>query len=570
MKKFCLFLLAVLLIAMGISAHANSLSYSLGDIVEDFAFTTYDGQETTLAQVLEEKEAVLLNIWATWCSPCRSEFPYMQQAYEKYQDKVEVIALSCEPTDTNDVLASFASEYGLTFKIGQDPVGFLEALGIGSIPTTLMIDRFGTICLIETGAQPSQEAFERMFDAFIGDDYTESVVYRSLPSAKPNVAPSTDAELAAALEVPAVNSENAYIWPMIYAEKDGRAVLASPNAGYASSEAAVIATVDAKAGDAIVVTFKNSVESVFDVMKIHVNGQVAKVFSGERDWMDYAIPVEADGEYVVKVSYTKDTQGDEGEDTVWIDRIAVVEDGASAVANNPVYPLAEEVSIQVVGAEAKEIVMEDATGLLRANFGDAKYYIANADQAMLLVAMSAEYDPEEAFLYAGGVVYPLMNCMQQDGYAVQINVDSAQTTGYACSSAAIYTDNTGANYQVVVVFRDEENVDLLCEYNGLGSWAYAENTTDETAMELPAQVEYIFRCVDQDGNPVSGVMLQVCDETTCQVLVSDVNGVCQYIAAPYEWEVHVLMAPAGYGAGDQGVVLTPVEGGELTFALTKE
>ena len=570
MKKFCLFLLAILLIAMGISAHAGSLSYSLGDTVEDFSFTTYDGQEMTLSQVLEEKEAVLLNIWATWCSPCRSEFPYMQQAYEKYQDKVEVIALSCEPTDTNDVLASFASEYGLTFKIGQDPVGFLEALGIGSIPTTLMIDRFGAICLIETGAQPNQEAFERMFDAFIGDDYTESVVYRSLPSAKPNVPASTEAELAAALEVPAVNPENAYIWPMVAAEKDGRTVLTSSNAGYLSSEAAVIATVEAKAGNAIVVTFKTSVESVFDVLKIHVNGQVSKVFSGEHDWMDYAIPVTSDGEYVVKISYTKDTQGDAGEDTVWIDRIAVVEDGASAVGNNPVYPVAEELSIQVVGDGAKEILMEDATGLLKANFGDAKYYIANADRATVLAAMPAEYDPEEAFLYAGGVVYPLMSCMQDNGYAVQINVDSAQTTGYACSSAALYTDNTGANYQVVVVFRDEENVNLLCEYNGLGTWAYADNTTAEMTAELTAQVEYIFKCVDQEGNPVSGVMLQVCDETTCQVLVSDANGVCQYVAAPYAWEVHVLMATSGYSAGDQETVHTPVEGGELTFTLTKE
>ena len=83
----------------------------------DFTFTTYDGKEYNLYDTLAEKDMVLLNLWATWCGPCQSEFPAMTEAYEQYKDKVEVFALSVEPTDTDDVLASYVASMGMTFPV---------------------------------------------------------------------------------------------------------------------------------------------------------------------------------------------------------------------------------------------------------------------------------------------------------------------------------------------------------------------------------------------------------------------------------------------------------------------
>ena len=564
-------LLASMMLLWGVTvAQSDSLSYGLGDTIQDFTFTTYDGETIAFSDVLKEKEAVLINIWATWCGPCKNEFPYMQQAYEEYRDRVEVIALSCERSDTNDVLAAFAKEYGLTFKIGQDPVGFLEALGIGSIPTTMMIDRFGTICLIESGAQPSKEAFERMFDAFLGDDYTESVLYHGVPGFKPNVPSASEVELAAALDAVAVNPTNALTWPMLPAEKDGRQVLASSNAGHASSEAAVTAKLSAKAGDAIVVTFKTSTERIFDLMKIRVNGKLVKVFSGEHDWMDYVIPVVDDGEYDVKVSYVKDQQGEAGADTIWVDSISVEEDAETAILRNPVYPVAEKLTIQVQGTSAREIVMEDATGLLQYTFGDARYFIATAPKAKVHATMTSDCEPESAFFYTNGRIVPLMDSLQDDVYAMEFAIDSADTTGYACTAVMLYLDPMGTEYQAAVVFQDEKNVELLCQHNNLGSWKYAGAAEVNSELSLPSQVEYVFKCVDADGNPVEGVMLQICDESTCQVLITDASGSCTMSAAPYEWEVHILMAPAGYFADQETIIKAPLEGGEVVLQLKKQ
>ena len=63
------------------AAQGGTLAYAKGDQIQDFTFTTYRGEQFSLYEILAEKEAVLINVWATWCGPCRNEFPYLQEAY---------------------------------------------------------------------------------------------------------------------------------------------------------------------------------------------------------------------------------------------------------------------------------------------------------------------------------------------------------------------------------------------------------------------------------------------------------------------------------------------------------
>lgn len=550
------------------------LSYSKGDTIQDFVFTTSDGESHSLYELLEEKDAVMINIWASWCSPCRMEFPYMQEAYEAYKDKIEIVALSSETTDTPDKLATFAAENNLTFKIGQDSVGFLRALGVGGIPTTLMIDRFGTICYIHTGAQTDAASFERLFDVFVGDAYTESILLDAIPSTKPDVTPSDEAVLTAALGASAQNPAHAYTWPMIAAEKDGRSVGASSNTHLASTRSEISAIVDAKAGEAIVVTFKTSTEEAFDLMSIAVNGKTVKSFGGEHDWMTYAIPVEEDGTYTVKVTYAKDSVEDAGEDTVWIDSITVAP-AETALAANPVYPVGDDTRLFVDDPAACEVSITDPQGLLHASFGNASYYVVNAETAAIHAQLAAEADPEKALFYAyyngKGTSRSLMSTMSETGYDYETNVDDMNDTGYLFSYAILSLDTTGSKREVLILFKDEANLNAFVNGNSLGSWTYVNDLAsvaqEETASSL---VSYQFKCVDQYGNPVSGVMLQICDAESCQVLVSDANGLCTLEAAPYAWEVHILRAPSGYSADSSEVLHAPMEGGELTLTLTAE
>lgn len=579
MKRFpiLLSLLLALLMLLGCTAFAESTSYSLGDKMDDFTVTTYDGQTVSLYALLEEKDMVLINIWATWCGPCRNEFPFMEEAYQQYAEDVAIIALSCEPSDTDEVLANFVSSIGMSFYVAQDTVGMAEKLYVTAIPTTIVVDRFGNICFWEEGSLPDADSFIRLFDAFVGKDYTASTVLTEIPAMKPDVAPAAEADLAAALEVAAAaNPADAYTWPMTVTEKDGRTVVTNSNALRNSTAAAVTATVTAKAGDAIVITFKTSTEASFDLLNIAVNGETVKVFGGEHDWMTWAYPVTADGDYTVTLSYVKDSLGEGGEDAIWVDAVAVASgaDAAMALNANPIPPTGSETALWVTNETARQIIFSDETGALMSAFGPARYYIINDSIATFEATLPADVDPEAAFFYSyyDGATTPLTTAETATGYAVSGGVDSQETTGYTYCYMALYQD-AYSDPMLVIYFANEANVNAFVTNNGLGTWQYAEEA-QPTAV-IPAEEEeyalstYTIKYIDQNGDPVPGVMVQICDAATCQVYTTNEEGMAYFVGEPFAWEIHTLKVPAGYEGDTNTVTLAPVEGGELAFTVTK-
>ena len=95
----CLIMSTAALCAGTASAEAKNADI-LGKPFPDFTATDSEGNTFTLSEALKDHEAVLINFWATWCGPCRNEFPYLNEAYGKYRDRVAFIALSTDPNDT--------------------------------------------------------------------------------------------------------------------------------------------------------------------------------------------------------------------------------------------------------------------------------------------------------------------------------------------------------------------------------------------------------------------------------------------------------------------------------------
>ncbi len=159
-------------------ALAQGKTYKLGNVMRDFTVTTIDGQELTLSKILEEKEAVVLNFWYTGCDPCKSEFPLLQAAYEAYSDKIEVITMN--PTDISgddaEKIAKFREEYGLTMPMAICSSKWFSALGVNSYPTTVIIDRYGVVCLLEIGAVTDAGVFEAAFEHFSAADYQQKLL----------------------------------------------------------------------------------------------------------------------------------------------------------------------------------------------------------------------------------------------------------------------------------------------------------------------------------------------------------------------------------------------------------
>ncbi len=150
-------------------------SFKLGDVMAELTVTDLNGTEYKLSQLLEEKQAVVLNFWYVSCTPCRMEFPYLQEAYEAYSDKVAVLALNHLDENVQEI-ADFAEELKLTMPVAQCDNIWRDVLGLNSYPTTVVIDRYGIISLFHEGALDSAQEFKDIFEHFSAEDYQQGVV----------------------------------------------------------------------------------------------------------------------------------------------------------------------------------------------------------------------------------------------------------------------------------------------------------------------------------------------------------------------------------------------------------
>ena len=168
MKKLIALALTLVLLLGAAGALADPESY-YGKTLPDFTVKTLDGEDFTLSESLKSHDLVLINFWATWCGPCRMEFPFLQDAWQQYADRIDVIALSVEETDTIKKLQRFAEQNGLTFRIGRDENGIFNRMRGNAIPTTLIVDRDGKIVYVDVGAKVSTDAFTELFDSLLNE-----------------------------------------------------------------------------------------------------------------------------------------------------------------------------------------------------------------------------------------------------------------------------------------------------------------------------------------------------------------------------------------------------------------
>ena len=150
-------------------------TFGLGSVMCDFDITDVNGNAYKLSELLETKKAVVLNFWFIGCGPCRMEFPYMQESYDKYKDEIEIIAIN--PVDgTDSTVKSYANQKGLTLPMAVGDNIWNFALKLQGYPTTVVIDRYGVITMMHVGSITSTEEFDKIFDHFTADDYKQSLI----------------------------------------------------------------------------------------------------------------------------------------------------------------------------------------------------------------------------------------------------------------------------------------------------------------------------------------------------------------------------------------------------------
>lgn len=122
----------------------------------DFTLELLGGGEITLSEL--RGQAVMVNLWASWCPPCREEMPAIQKVYEDYKDQgLVVLAVNTTNQDRESDVAAFVQEFGLTFPILLDRMGGVsQRYQLRGLPSTYYIDRKGLIRSVVVGGPMSE------------------------------------------------------------------------------------------------------------------------------------------------------------------------------------------------------------------------------------------------------------------------------------------------------------------------------------------------------------------------------------------------------------------------------
>ena len=120
---------------------------SVGSKAPDFRALTLDSipRARTLADY--RGDVVLVNIWATWCGPCRIEMPSIQKLHESFGPKgLKIVAISIDDAGSTAAIREFGKDFGLTFEILHDDAKTIrETYQTSGVPETFVLGRDGVI-----------------------------------------------------------------------------------------------------------------------------------------------------------------------------------------------------------------------------------------------------------------------------------------------------------------------------------------------------------------------------------------------------------------------------------------
>ncbi len=127
---------------------ARTVGAEVGNLAADFTIPVYGGEDFTLSQ--HRGQVVVLNFWATWCTPCVAELPYFQQLHEAYPD---IVILAIHSDLITDDVEEYLAAQPYTMPFAQDDGSVIAGLnGSTMLPQTAVIDPNGVIVYNKVGS----------------------------------------------------------------------------------------------------------------------------------------------------------------------------------------------------------------------------------------------------------------------------------------------------------------------------------------------------------------------------------------------------------------------------------
>lgn len=523
--------------------------YQVGDVMRDFTVPTVDGGELKLSDILKDKQAVMLNFWYTGCDPCKAEFPLLQAAYEAYSDKIEIITMN--PTDlsrdTAETIQAFRDQYGLTMPMAMCSGDWFSALSVNAYPTTVIIDRFGVVCLKYTGSVDDAGVFEAAFEHFASENYAQKlfnsfadihvveypVGHEKNPFETHGAIGSFDVTVEPGAQfhtifykadniIIRIEDANAYmIWGEDRYEPDKKGVVEFE-----------MVTDDIITGQKVIIGNTGSATATFHVQVLIPQGIFSNPYEGGLG--DFNVTIKAGNDQGVFYNYTAEADG-------------VLTMTVSADPNNTfdiqLYNL-NTYAIRTLGEE--ELVDENGNRYVsvQVNKGDvvsigflsipdaSNHYPKVTIQSVLSFSEGFEVLPNYFVTITDGDGNPMPNV------SVHVTGDSVNETFITDENGLLEMTLPSGVYTVKVTvpegYECETTQFLLTE----------SNSHKEVVMTLyvPQEVPYSVFVVDEQGNPVANAAVVLGDS----YILTDANGMVSVILVESKDYVATIVPPEGY------------------------
>lgn len=146
-------LLTIGLISPSFAADSAQAIHPLTDKRPAPTFSLYDLNDKQHKLEDYHGKVIIVNFWATWCPPCRQEFPSMDQAYKQLQ-KDDIVMLAIDVGEDGDTIFDFTADYPVTFPILMDmDANITQQYGVIGLPTTYIIDPQGRLAYQVVGTR---------------------------------------------------------------------------------------------------------------------------------------------------------------------------------------------------------------------------------------------------------------------------------------------------------------------------------------------------------------------------------------------------------------------------------
>ena len=489
MKRISLWLVLVLLVVClcgnGATAQAEEESAtpaSEAEYLEDFTVETVGGGTFTLSEELADHKLVLINLFATWCEPCWREFPFLQEAWQQRADQVSIIALSTYAMDDMATLTAFATDRKLNFPMGNVGDTGLDRFVEFMIPVTLVVDHSGRVLAAETGAKFSVEEFYELFDRYTDESYDSNECTYTVYACDMNGGPLQGAQISFSTDTSCA---------VVTSGTDGYAIFTGPAARYRVEVAE---------------SPKGTIPYTDKVMKTNPFSYSFSIYFEQ----DYVPRVDEDEEPIF--NYT-------GPEPEWI----ILDDFSVDTIDGGIFTLSEVMKdhkLLLVKLFTTNSMFDEELPFLQ------KALKQRGDKvAMLALSIEPEDSLETLKDYADrlGVSFPMgreegtgLGRFVTDSIPLTILVDSQRRV--------LMVDWYG-------IYQTDDIHDLLDRYSGINY--------------NPYECAYQIFTLDNNGNPVAGVVFNVCTEESCITYTTNEMGGIYFTALPRRYHIQLVSAPNG-------------------------